>query len=285
MRIRRRRAGRAGARRGPARLLLRRSARQPAAPAPGLRAGGGGAAVHLGGAAQRHLQPALLAQPGVLGRLPVLLGRRPLHARARRRHRLLQALGWAPALASPGAGRRARHAAAWRTSGLPAACRAGAARQRPCWPPPSITALHAPPAGNYTGPWYNLGANNSAEPNNAENQPEECAVADYLERYQDPAAGEAGWGWNDQNCNMDYPFICRYKPGGCPGGCLCAVLCGRRAPCSSPYRSPPPGRSGRRLSQRRWCCSRRSPRKCMAICSQTLASGCTPRPPSTPATT
>lgn len=76
--------------------------------------------------------------------------------------------------------------------------------------------LCPPLTGVYKGPWYNYGANNSAEPNNAMNPPEECVVADYLSRFNNPndtgVTGE-GWGWADENCGDMHASICRYKPG------------------------------------------------------------------------
>jgi hypothetical protein len=75
--------------------------------------------------------------------------------------------------------------------------------------------------GTYTGPWYNLNSTSKPEPNNLDTPPEECGAADYLSRYVDANATEAGWGWADANCNEEYPLICRYKPGG--------RLAGRRA--------------------------------------------------------
>jgi hypothetical protein len=75
-------------------------------------------------------------------------------------------------------------------------------------------------AGNYTGPWYDLGSVSMPEPNNFDDPPTDCVAADYLERYSDPAASDAGWGWNDVNCiNEYYAFICRYKPGESSSWC------------------------------------------------------------------
>jgi hypothetical protein len=152
--------------------------------------------------------------------------------------------GWAAAPLAPAPGKRAA-----------------------CMPAEAFCLPSSP--GNYTGPWYNIGQNNSAEPNNAENQPEECVVADYLERYADPLASDAGWGWNDQNCNMEYAFICRYKPGAC-------LLPACSDPCSGPC-------SGALLA---WRASLMLPsNNPLAMPIQKMGSGRTPRPPSTPPTT
>ncbi len=57
----------------------------------------------------------------------------------------------------------------------------------------------------------------AAEPNEAGL----CAVADYLEGYSitkanqsPPSLGDTtlAWGWNDQHCNMSFPYICQYPP-------------------------------------------------------------------------
>jgi hypothetical protein len=109
-----------------------------------------------------------------------------------------------------------------------------------------------PVAGVYYRHWGNY-MNTSAEPNEGAL----CAVADYNEAYGAsrrsqywPSPGDTllAWGWNDQQCNRTFPYICQYPPsrerphGGrgahlpaCPPACLASnllLLCGCLIACS-----------------------------------------------------
>ena len=72
------------------------------------------------------------------------------------------------------------------------------------------------------GTWKNPfnPAQTIGEPNNREAKAEYCAAADWLEAYNRTASvpGFSGtvmpWGWNDQDCNREHAFICKYLPGG-----------------------------------------------------------------------
>ncbi len=72
--------------------------------------------------------------------------------------------------------------------------------------------------GTWVSPFNN--ATTSAEPNNRESKSEYCASADYLQDKEGSTTvpGFTGnvraWGWNDQDCNRNYAFICKTLPGG-----------------------------------------------------------------------
>ncbi len=57
------------------------------------------------------------------------------------------------------------------------------------------------------------------EPNNRER----CVVADYMELYSTNGTSgkqygtpntDTAWGWNDQACNLTFPYVCMSLPGG-----------------------------------------------------------------------
>jgi hypothetical protein len=56
------------------------------------------------------------------------------------------------------------------------------------------------------------------EPNGREAKQEFCVVADWLEAMTRSvtvphySGNVTAWGWNDQDCNRNYPFICKKLP-------------------------------------------------------------------------
>lgn len=73
-----------------------------------------------------------------------------------------------------------------------------------------------PTSGKYYRHWGSF-QGTAAEPNEAGL----CAVADYLEGYSTTNVNQSppsltdtnlAWGWNDQHCNMSFPYICQYPP-------------------------------------------------------------------------
>ncbi len=76
------------------------------------------------------------------------------------------------------------------------------------------------------------------EPNSKESKTEYCVVADWLEQTNRTVtvpmfSGEVHpWGWNDQDCNRQFAFVCKYLPGARRCGELGFWLAGSAAGCA-----------------------------------------------------
>jgi hypothetical protein len=126
------------------------------------------------------------------------------------------------------------------------------------WPAFSWLEPSAPPlTGNSYKHWGKASPQNQAEPNN-QLRDENCAVANYSQKYQ---GGEMqAWGWSDAKCSTKATFICKVarespqqaelclsylRPREC--ACLCSLMEGSFMPGHQPdahllCTQPPPSR-------------------------------------------
>ena len=73
------------------------------------------------------------------------------------------------------------------------------------WFDPYASPLSNSSAYSHWGQYVSAAVNNS-EPNNMR-APENCALANYTEAFNN-SAGSA-WGWADARCSFNYTFICK----------------------------------------------------------------------------